>query len=456
MKKSPNSKPHALAASNHGGATAHRKANAIFTITAFLLTKLLARRGRYKRLELMFTEGLDECDGGKLQQAINQSFHYKFEYHPVIKEYILKSREIVSIMMTESYIIDQLQDAIKSQSVELLRNAVEIAENSKLIFPMVLQDAKKVLVGVLHRQNTLYDIKVILERSTTIAALVDNYDELQKLINTAVKNRLEDESIIHETVSILKNLQKLIEIRDSIRNGVELCSIFQIQAALEKREQMLFVHGPTFLQKETMAALRLFKLLQFESQLAPDYRRIITDEADEVSNNEVDDDIENKEVESYKLRHSSMRDSMIKTILDNDVKLPIFARTQLEIMKNATTIDEYNEAQINFCALVPNAKKRNGYVRCFKWIVAVVFWKYGNHTGNQQEFIFADNDDDVIFSNDLLVSQQLINKLKNKIKVCKQELKVQSSRPTYEKDITNSLNKLRLKNIPGKKTFNAI
>ena len=125
-------------------------------------------------------------------------------------------------------------------------------------------------------------------------------------------------------------------------------------------------------------------------------------------------------------------------------------------MKNATTIDEYNEAQINFSALVPNAKKRNGYIRCFKWIVAVAFWKYGNNTNSQQEFTDTENDDDTLFSNDSLVSQQLINKVKSKIKTCKQELKMQSSRPNYEKDITNSLNKLRLNGIPGKKTFNAI
>ncbi len=459
MKKTPMSKVRSPVAGNHSGASAHRKANAIFTITAFILSKMLARRGRFRRVEIMFNEGLDGSDGSKLQKAINQSFYYNLEYHPVIKEYILKSREIVSVMMTEAYIIDQLQDAIKSHSVELLKNAIEMAENSNLIFPMILQDAKRVLHNVLHKQNTLYDIKAVLDRSTTISALVDNYDELQGLIIVAVKNRLEDESIIHDTVSRLKNVQKLIEIRDRIRNGIELCSISQIQVALERREQLLFIYGPTFLQKEVIAALRLFKLLQFESQLSPDYRRIIIEGSDDTNSDEEkvqDDNIESQEVESYKLRHSSMRDSMIKNILDNDIKLPIFARAQLEIMKNATTIDEYNEAQINFSALVPNAKKRNGYIRCFKWIVAVAFWKYGNNTNSQQEFTDTENDDDTLFSNDSLVSQQLINKVKSKIKTCKQELKMQSSRPNYEKDITNSLNKLRLNGIPGKKTFNAI
>jgi hypothetical protein len=173
----------------------------------------------------------------------------------------------------------------------------------------------------------------------------------------------------------MQRIYSLVQLRDKIRFAVEMCSVKKMDAAMKERELQVKIYGPELCSEEVNAVEGMRRMFMYESQVHnKSIKRSVKlsseNGKDKVNkcakSSAMDDDDDDDDVE----------DSYSHENDESDVRLPPFVRTQLEVVRNANTLEELNHAIENYSILVPSDIKRKAYLRVFKWVVSFAFWKY--------------------------------------------------------------------------------
>jgi len=124
--------------------------------------------------------------------------------------------------MSNAYIVNQLKSAISSGSVELIENAIQLAQTTESL--PELSEAKKALHKIKEVQMVIDALSIELEAADTVPRLVASVDKLEDLIQRATYVGLEDSHEVHEAKLRMQKVGSLIQLRDKMRFAVEICS----------------------------------------------------------------------------------------------------------------------------------------------------------------------------------------------------------------------------------------
>lgn len=369
----------------------NKKSNRLSDVDAVRIIQKIYRRYYYKRkghillCELLFLHGFNNHDGKMLQRAILKSNDYNLQTR-VIKSYKEDARKLISNMMSESYVADQLTDAIKSGSINLLKSAISLAVSSNMPLHNLISEAKDTLSYEIQLKTILINIESILELCTSIPVLVSSVDKLREYVKLAMNMGLKQEKVVYEAILRMNKIRNLIDVRDRLRHAVEVCSIKSMDKALAERNKLVLIYGNDFLLDEVKAIEGIKKMYLYESQLGVTTVNVC-DNNDKIST--MDNQIAND---------SSGAD---------DIDLPIFVKNQLETLKNSKTPEEFTYASNMLNTLIPQEASRRKYMRLFKWVVAYAFWKYDRNYFSQDDAKIKnafDNDDNAVTTSNLFTS----------------------------------------------------
>lgn len=278
------------------------------------------------------------------------------------------AKELLLEVQGESFVKVQLEDAIVTDSDELLASALDLAERAGMTYLEVYKRAKLSYERVLQKRSVLGNLKNLLDTCTSVPKLLANQEKLNEYVAHCTEIGLGGEYLVQDTLLRVKRLGSLMVLRDEIRYAVEVCSPSRIEAAMANRNKLVHIFGEELCAEEVAAVLnmrRMFALLGNDDK---------EDERERNSDNEDDED------------------------RDDDAKLPPFVRSTLDLLRDAKSQgeDEVARAESELQLLVPDKALRTRYGRMFKWVVSFATWHYSKEAADVQVVEHPEDDEDDI------------------------------------------------------------
>lgn len=293
----------------------------------------------------------------------------------LIRTYQQYAKNLLLDILNESYVENQLQDAIATLNTDMLTAAIKLAEDSNMPYIKNLQTAKSFLVNQLQSRSILVILSTEMSACTTIPKLLARIDYIQPLIKGALDMGLGGEYEIQNAVMRVGKIKNLVTVRNEIRKAVELCSKTRMETAMMERNKQARIFGPELCSEEVVAVFGMVRMSLYESQISSEYRTdtILFDKKGEDGRDDNPADDSNDSPQDDTMQSSTGQSQGLDGI---DIRLPPFVRGVLENMRDAKSLEEFNEAVHELVTLVPNESERRAYVRVYKWVVAFATWRY--------------------------------------------------------------------------------
>lgn len=154
-------------------------------------------------------------------------------YHRCIKNRNISSlqasaKKVILETLEESYIRQQLRDAVDSGSTTLLQAALEKADSSRMtsvdtIAP-IYNEARAALADQSHLHETITKLQQDLARSISVPKLLSNVDIILKHVKEARAMGLGGEPPVLEALTRVSKIKSLVAVRDRLRLAIEICS----------------------------------------------------------------------------------------------------------------------------------------------------------------------------------------------------------------------------------------
>jgi myosin heavy subunit len=180
------------------------------------------RRGRLVICERLLERSLLQRNDNQLRRAIElpQKYHVTSK---LIKVYQESARKLILEVLHESYVQNELAEATEVQSVEMLRDAIKLAEQSNMLYLKGLRRAKVALENAQFLRSICSTIAGVLSKCVTVPKLVARADVLRYLLDRATSCGLGGEPKVQEAALRLRRVRNLIQLRDQFRFAVEIC-----------------------------------------------------------------------------------------------------------------------------------------------------------------------------------------------------------------------------------------
>lgn len=147
-----------------------------------------------------------------------------------IKTYQQFAKSLISNILHEEYVVNQLREAIESMHIDLLEAAIAAAEASHMPHVKGLSQARQVLDNQYKSRAVLNSLEIEMAKCNSVPRLLAAVDMLNPLIKDAIALGLAGEYVVQSAVNRMHKIQTLITIRNDMRRAVELCS----QSRMEK------------------------------------------------------------------------------------------------------------------------------------------------------------------------------------------------------------------------------
>ena len=293
------------------------------------------KRGRCQMCEKMFEKALISRDEELLKRALVMPSFFGVTSR-AIKSYQSEGKALVMDVLSESYVRNQLVDAINSGSGTLMKDAIQLAESHRMTFLPQLRGCKEALEGHERLHSTLSFLTNELSRSVTVCKLLSKVDLIRKCVQQATAMGLGGEEAVLEAVLRLGKIRNLIAMRDKIRFAVEICSPTQMDAAMTERAKFIPLFGIELCAEEIAAVDGMRKMLAYQKQVKEKNRALAHDNNNDASSRGAGDDTEMPEAapNTYE-RDKGDRKSSVANI--HDVHLPPWAASLLEAIRDART-----------------------------------------------------------------------------------------------------------------------
>jgi hypothetical protein len=323
--------------------------------------------------EKMFELALTRRDEVKLRRAILMPSVMGVTSR-LIKIYQHSAKNLVLEVLSEAYVVNQLQEAITIGSVEILRDAIRLAEESHMPYLTPLREARAKLENVLLLKSTLSAMHGVLSKCVTVPKLLAQVDFLQYQVEEATSMGLAGEAQVQQAAFRISKIRNLIALRDRIRFAVEICSPSKMKGAMAERSKLLRIYGEELCAEEAVAVEGMFRMLNYQQSVES------LGAADEEARDLVTP-VTLGNINSFDVGGGETGGAVHEY---SDVFLPPFVRKPLDDMRGVQCEAEMHAAIDSFVRLVPDEAKRKFYVRIFKWVVAFATWKYARVAGNQK------------------------------------------------------------------------
>jgi cell division protein FtsI/penicillin-binding protein 2 len=133
------------------------RTSAICCVQRFFRYFLLRKAGRISICENLFRAAFISRTEESLTKALLQT--NKWNMHSrLLRSYVKDAKILILDLGSESYIINELVDAIKSKSIEILTDAIKLAQESHLLYIPELREAQCALDEAYRLKNTLVSI----------------------------------------------------------------------------------------------------------------------------------------------------------------------------------------------------------------------------------------------------------------------------------------------------------
>jgi myosin heavy subunit len=303
------------------------------------------------------------------------------------------------------------------------------------------QIAQQTLQSLQQNRIILQLVNEYLHKSSTIPLLLSHYyDILTYLVTQAITvYHLQGEPAISQAIHRLKQTHHLFLLRERLRTAIEICSPLQMREAYLSRNKYVKFFGEEFLSEEVIAMENMLHMLSYQQSLLsstydiadelqslnpPQSRNSNSNSSNSSNRNNNMTGVKDKyeehlskfigkklnmhEILYVVLRSKDFQD--VPTFLNHhtnpltskangipkssiwddgehfnledhpsDVRiyLPKFIRDPLQVMRDATTTQEYQQALREYVAVVPSPFERRFYLRIFKWTTAFSTWRMG-------------------------------------------------------------------------------
>ena len=331
------------------------------------------------------------------------------------------AKELLLEVQGESYIKQQLEDAIVTGSYQILADALNLAEQAGMTYLEVYKRAKVTYFNVQQKRSVLDNLSALLDKCNSVPKLLAHQEKLHEYVAHCTEIGLGGEYLVQDTLMRTKRLGSLIKLRDEIRYAVEVCSPSRIDAAMDKRNDLVYVFGEDLCAEEVAAVLnmrRMFALLGNNS--GDNIRRQRT-------KSDADDDDEQN---------------------DDDTRLPPFVRSSFDKIRDLKLKDEdVTSAVAELELLVPDQALRTHYGRMYKWVVSFATWQYSNEAADVQIVLHPeDEEDDITCAGGLNRGRGYIAAPARaaQVKQTMANVKQYKGSPVHHKDIGSSPSKLSL------------
>jgi myosin heavy subunit len=141
----------------------------------------------------------------------------------LIRVYQQNAKTLILAMLNESYVSNQIDEALTVGSIELLKDAIKLAEESKMMYLPNVKAARLQLNSTLVSRGVLAAMSAVLSRCVTVPKLLARIDLLQVLVLQATQSGFAGEPQIQTCISRLERIRNLITLRDRMRFAVEVC-----------------------------------------------------------------------------------------------------------------------------------------------------------------------------------------------------------------------------------------
>lgn len=205
------------------------KTTAAIKVQRIFRGKYGRNKGRVMMCERMFELALTKKDEAMLRRAIVMPALLKVT-SKLIKIYQHNAKNLILEVLNESYISNQLEEAITIGSVEILKDAIKLAEENNMAYLPLYKTAKAKLEHVQMLKHALASMHSILSKCVTVPKLLAKVDVLQNLVQEAAALGLAGEFHVQQAAFRISKIHNLITLRDKIRFAVEICSPSKMRA----------------------------------------------------------------------------------------------------------------------------------------------------------------------------------------------------------------------------------
>ena len=180
------------------------------------------KKGRKIICERFLERSLLQRNDDQLRKAIDLPQKYAVT-SKLIKIYQESARKLLLEVLHESYVQNELSEATQVQSVEMLKDAIKLAEQSGMHYLKGLRRAKAALENALFLRSVCSSIAEVLVKCISVPKLLAKADVLGFLLEKATACGLAGEARVQEAALRLKRIRNLVTLRDQFRFSVEIC-----------------------------------------------------------------------------------------------------------------------------------------------------------------------------------------------------------------------------------------
>ncbi|RYG67377.1 hypothetical protein EON64_07580 [archaeon] len=181
------------------------------------------KQSRMFMCEKMLEMALGSRNESQMQRALQKPSLWGVSSKLIV---LLKNsvKNLILEVMNERFVENQVQEALDINSLDMLRQAIRLAEEHKMPYLPILTHARAAIDLILANKAVVAILADELAKCTCIATLVRRYDVLQMLLQESYVRGLYHEAKVKEGADRLHKVAALVDLRDRMRHAVEICS----------------------------------------------------------------------------------------------------------------------------------------------------------------------------------------------------------------------------------------
>lgn len=185
--------------------------------------KVYRKRGRIQMCEKMLETAIMRREEDLLQKAMAMPSVMNVT-SKLIRIYQRSCKELILAVLNESYVNNQLLEAMEVGSADLLKQAIRLADKSHMDYLSNYSAAKVALHNAQVLKSVSGLLASVLSKCVTVPKLLASVDKLQILVKEATAMGLAGEVSVQEAAMRMTKIRSLIILRDKLRFSVEICS----------------------------------------------------------------------------------------------------------------------------------------------------------------------------------------------------------------------------------------
>ena len=237
-----------------------KKNKCVIKLQAIVRAKLGRTKGRMYMCETRFEKALTARDETKLYIALKMTQALGVR-SKAITAYKKSASAVILDVLSEGHVVEQLVEAIKSDSDYLLTEAIHNAEASRMAFLPQVATAKHLLASHKRLKGGLQWLQHQLSAATTVPLLLQSVDYIRRLLKEASTKGLHHEPVCEEALFRISKIKRLILVRDQMRVACEMASKKAMDSVMDTRKKFTKLFGNNIFEEEVVAIKNMMRMI---------------------------------------------------------------------------------------------------------------------------------------------------------------------------------------------------